>query len=205
MKCCDCLFENYTIKKINQNNALDLNVDLIDKKQSLYRISILIFFLLGSLSCGDDVEPLFQLVYDVDFTIDPGLNTIDTHVYTIRNVPSFLEDFALANNVNPDSIVSAAPNRATITTIFQNIDYNFLDQLSVWMVSVNNPNDSREIFFLDFVDLDEDSEVRLLSSIANVIDYLREGSFNIEVRLRLRSFSPAEINSRLSFDITAFD
>ena len=159
----------------------------------------------GFYSCGDDVQPLFDLEYEVDFTIDPGLNTIDTHVYTIRDVPSLLSDYAAINGVIVDSIKSGAPNRATLTTVFQNINYDFLDQMSVWMFSSSNPSDNQEIFFIDFVELNEDNEVRLLSSLANVIDYLREGKFDIEVRLRLRSFSPAEINSRLIFNITAFD
>jgi hypothetical protein len=143
--------------------------------------------------------------YQVDFTIDPGLNTIDTHVYTIRDIPSRFAEFASVNGIEPDSISTASPNQASLITVFQNIDYDFLETLSVWILSAEDPTDTQEMFYLDFVDFNEDEEVRLLSSIANVVDYLREGQFDIEIRLRLRNFSPAEINSRLLFNITAFD
>ena len=171
----------------------------------MYRFLFLSLLVSGFFSCGEDLQPLFDLEYQLDFTIDPGLNTIDTHVYTIRDVPSRLAEFAAANSILPDSIISANPNRATITNSFQNIDFNFVDKLSIWIVSTSDPTDMSEMFFLDFVDLGEDSELRLLSSISNVIPYLKEGIFDVEVRLQLRSFSPAEINSRLNFSITAFD
>jgi hypothetical protein len=57
---------------------------------------------------------------------------------------------------------------------------------------------------MDEVRFNEDFEMPLLPSIADVKSIMLEGKFDLEVRLQLRRFSPASFIMEINYELDAF-
>ena len=159
---------------------------------------ISIGFLFTLLSCSNGAEPLFDIELEADFTIGAGLNTFDTHFFIIRNVPTRIQSFL--GTVDEDLIGQILPTRAQITAPFTSIDFSIVREVSVWAVSSADPNIKKEIFYQDRIEFNEQEDLKLFSSLSEVKDILTEDDFDLEIRFNFRTFTPTNIDSRLTMN-----
>ena len=172
----------------------------------MIRYLILISFFLGIISCRPEVEPLFTMDLEADFEIPAGLGSLLTHTFIVRDVKNPIDAYLNTFGVDTSSITSIQAGRGELNAIFSSTNYEFVNRASVWMVSSQDPDKRRELFYLDFNNNNNSANsLRLLSSVSNVKEFFEEDYFNIEVKLEFRGFSPTLIENRLTFSLIALE
>ena len=77
------------------------------------RIAFFLFLFSGVFfSCGSDRTEVFEVDNEIEFITPGGLNTIETHVFVIRNVPTFIDNALQANGLNKDQVVGIGATKA---------------------------------------------------------------------------------------------
>ncbi len=161
---------------------------------------------LGITSCRSDIEPLFSMPMEVDFEIPAGLAGILTHTFIIRDVKSPLDAFLETFSVDKTQIASVTAGRGELAAIFSETNYQFIDRVSIFIVDSDDVDIRREIYYLDFNnDTSNDNALELLTATSDVASMLEKGSFDMEVKLTFRSFSPTNIQNRLIFELQVFE
>lgn len=169
---------------------------------------ILVYFLLaiGLSSCRPDIEPLFNMPLEVDFEIPPGLSGILTHSFVIQDINNPLNGYLTTFNVDISEISLIQAGRGELNARFGETNYQFIDRVSIFLVDSDNPEIQREIYYLDFnSDTNNDSTLPLLSALSNVNELMQKETFDLEIKLTFRSFSPRLIENRLIFNLQAFE
>ena len=168
---------------------------MIRTKAVILAILLSMFF----LRCGTSVDALFIMNLEADFTIQPGLNTFDTHYFLINNVPTRASTY-IGQGVTSDQINQVLPNRAELNGRFDAIDWGIVREIEILISTPGNPNNKKEVFYHDRVNFENVNELRLLSSLSEVKDILFEETVDLEVRIRFRATTPIEIDSRLTMN-----
>lgn len=156
-------------------------------------------------SCGSDRQELFIVDNEVEFILPGALNTIETHVFIIRNVPSFYRTSLTANGASDEQVVSITATRARLMGSFGPVDYDFIAEISVRAISKTDPGLNREMYFQDRIPFNQSGDLELFSSISELKDILAEEIFDMEVRIRLRQSTPLQIQNKLIFSYAVFD
>jgi len=157
------------------------------------------------LACSPDRTPIFDFNIEADFTMPSGLFTNETHYFPIRNVPTFYGQNLANNGLTSENVTSIVANRASIRARFIDLDMSFIRRVSIIGYPSGNPDEQREFFYMEFVDLNEDGVLDLFSSIAELKDIISSEFIDLEVILNLRTISPTVIESRLNFSLSVFD
>ena len=174
---------------------------LLNKLQILCFIGVML--LLNG--CSKDDTPIFSTETFVNFEIPAGLNTIETHTFILEDVPLGIKSQLQAQSINEESIVRLLSSRGLVEARFDDIDWNFVFEVSVRVLDNADNTMSEEIFYQDPVPLDTNDEIRLFSNITNLKDILITDVATFEVKFRLRNFSPTNIDTRLTMSFVAFD
>lgn len=164
-----------------------------------------LIFLLMMTSCGSDRQELFIINNEIEFILPGALNTIETHVFIIRNVPSFYRANLSANGATDEQIVSVTATRARLQGSFGTIDYDFIDEISVRAFSRSDPGLNREMYFQDRIPFNQSGDLELFASISELKEILSEEVFDMEVRIRLRQSTPLQLQNKLIFSYAVFD
>ena len=164
---------------------------------------LLVLVLLTHSSCRQDQgERLFELNYpNQSFEVNKVLNTIESHFFIIGPLPNTLNSVLKNSTATENDITRIEPFYASITSI-DGFSFKFIEEISIRICNVSDPSRcDLEIFYLDQIPFSAGDRLELLPSLANVKDYLiGENQFTIEVVfLRLRDFSPAQMDLRLNF------
>ncbi|MEO1515698.1 MAG: hypothetical protein AAFV95_11810 [Bacteroidota bacterium] len=151
--------------------------------------------LLGS--CGkNDEQVLFEIPYQIDFEIPAGLNTLETHVFEIRNIPTRLDSLLSSFGIARADIQSIEPQEAQMDVLIDGLEYGFVRQVNVWVFDQNRQAES---FFRDNVPLNTGNRLTLIPTLLSAQDYLMEDRFNLRVELQMQDFSPQFVPTRLRF------
>ena len=151
--------------------------------------------------CSDAPDSLFQLNAEADFNLAPGLNTFETFYFPVQRVSTNYD--LLSNGTDPLLIGSIQPSRAIITAPFIDFDWSIVREVSVWAISIRDPEIRAEIFYQDRINFNEQNELRLFSSLSDVKQIMTEDAFNLEVRFNFRNITPAEIRCRIEMNFLA--
>ena len=99
--------------------------------------------------------------------------------------------------LDESTIGEILPRRAEITAPFDNIDFGIVQEVSIWAVSTTDSELRKEIFYQDRINLNDQKELRLFSSLSEVKDILLNDHVDLEVRFKFRAFTPTQIETRL--------
>lgn len=169
----------------------------------------LLIFALGVItlfnSCTETLEPLFFVTVDRDFVIPGNLNTIETHFFELKNVPTLLEENLTVFNRTLDDVTSINPGDASFTVNFDNVDWTFIQKVEVYVVSRTDPNNKIRMFFSNEPDFNNRSSLNMFNSFVDIKDIMKEGIIDLEVRIKTRTFVPGNVATRLTFNYGVFD
>ena len=163
-----------------------------------------LFIFIGSfftlLSCGkNDTNEVFEYVQRVDFTIDAGLNTIDTYFFPFDPLTSplmgKLEEFKLTFT----DIAEVQPKSAEISSIFGDENLEFIRRISVRVHESNDVLNATEIFYSDPTPLKKSNTIRPFPNISEVKDIMINDFYGIELRLDFRYVIPKSIEMKLEY------
>jgi len=162
----------------------------------------LLLVLLALVACKKDSrQELFLLSQHVEFDIVPGLNTIDTHIYKVFPIKSLLDAHLDANHKTLADVVAIEPKRGYLSSTFQDINLDFIDQVSVIIFDPYEPTKKIEFFYLDNISFKDKVGIDLFPGIADVSEWMENEYFGVEIRLHYRQVTPSLIPMRLEFDL----
>lgn len=164
-----------------------------------FQLYVYLALLITGMGCGSNEEPLLVMQLETEFIIPPGLNAFDTHYFRLNNVPTRAKSY-FGSDFDRSTIGRVLPNRAELNSIFVNIDWSLVQEISIHAISSTNPNNSKEVFYHDRVEFEDVKELRLLSSLSEVRDILLEDRMTLEIRLNFRRATPVEIESLLTMN-----
>ena len=173
----------------------------------MYRLPLLailavLFSEMWSGCKPDQRTELFEMSYFVDFELQAGLNTLETHFYRVSGIPSQFEQQLDAVGREADDIVSITPKYAELSTIFSDEDLDFIRQVFVRIYDQSNPN-GVEIFYLDPVPGNTRRVIRPFPGLSNVRDIASQPNIGIEVGISLWEVTPKSFDMRLEFELSA--
>jgi len=162
-------------------------------------------FLLNLLYSCTTETPAFYIHKEHDFTIPAGLNTLETHFFIIEDIQNnFLAEIE-ANGIKLENIISVNAGKGLFTPVFNEFNYGALRDISIWMVSYDDPTIRKEIYYRDEIPLNKTQELKLLSGIANLKDFLiSEQKFYLEIQLKFRNFVPSNTDNRFTYSFAIF-
>lgn len=156
--------------------------------------------LIGFMGCGNNDPVLFEMEMEVDFEIPAGLNTIQKHIFEVKNVPTRISLYG----TNLQSVSRIHAHDATLGGRIGVANFGIVDDISVWMISRTDPTLRREIFYQNFIDFDHNGPLNLFSSISEVQDIIIDDFVDLEIQLFFRTFTPQNLDSRLSMNFKAY-
>lgn len=164
-------------------------------------------FVIGLLmvinwSCTSSPEPLFIMQMESDFTMPAGLNNIDTHYFVLRGIPTFAGNY-VNTDAGRDAVEQIVANRGEIVARFNQIDWAIVQEISIWAQAADDSSNKKEVFYQNQINFGNVSEIRLSASLPNVKDILLQDVVTFEVRVRLRTITPREIDTRLTMNFVA--
>lgn len=161
-------------------------------------------FVLSLLSCNNET-PAFYIYKENDITIPPGLSVILTHIFVVNDIPNTFQAELEARGIQADQIKSVNAGEGTFTPVFESFNYGFIQDVSIWLVSGSDPGIRKEIYYREPVPLNQQNELRLLSGLANLKDFLlTEEKYNLEIQLNFRNFVPTEFENRFTYNFAVF-
>lgn len=162
----------------------------------------LVLVAMTAVSCNkDNRTELFELNHFVDFDIQPGLNTFDTHFFTISPLGTPYEAKLDAEGKTSVDVVAIEAKDAYLSSTFGDVNLKFIHRISIYIFDPFNPSDKIEFFYLDPTQFKNTTSWRLFPGITDITKWIERGYFGIEVRLDFREVTPSFIPMRLTFDI----
>jgi hypothetical protein len=163
-------------------------------------ISLIVLF----TGCRKDKRiELFEMNYFQDFTIQSGLNTIETHIYEFPFLTSQFKERLLAGGILENEVGSVEAKFATLSTVFNDVDLELIRDISVLVFDPANRSLKLEIFYLDPVPYNTGTRIRPFPALPNVKDIMKNNTFNLEIRLRFRVITPESMDMRFQYDLSA--
>lgn len=160
-------------------------------------ILVCLTLLIGLQGCKREiVKPLFEVESVASLTIRAGLNTVETHHYIIEDIASTLLAQLETRNLSMDDIKVIKPQVIVFTSLDNETNFSFIQAVTVDMYTRKNPTRA-EIAFQEFIPLSTKSELTLFPSLLNIKDYLAEELFSIDIALRVRTFLPRNVDTRV--------
>ena len=149
----------------------------------IFLISILFYF-----GCSKEQAVLFSETLEVDFTIPAGLNTIETHTFIIKNIQTqFLNQCAI-HGIDPQNVQEIFSTFGSFQGKFESVDYSSLSKVQVNAVSATDNNIKGEMYYHEMLPFNATTELKLLSSTTNLINILKDETFQLEIKLNFKSF-----------------
>lgn len=168
-----------------------------------FSLFLLIIVLCGS--CKKNNAPLFEMELFFELDIPAGLNTLESHFFIIQDVPTFAESIMTGNGVSPEDIGYISGLTATMETRFSDLDLDFVENIGVHFIDINNAADRREAFYIfnDYVEFGSKSEIAMIPSLLDFKEQLLEPTVDLEFKINLRAFLPSELDTRVTmrFDV----
>lgn len=157
------------------------------------------------LSCRNDSrQELFTLSFPpppINFEIVPGLNTFDTHIYTISPIPSRFEEALAISGRSPNDVIAIEAKAGILSSVFQDINLDFVHRVSIHIFDPFEPSNKIEFFYMDPVPFRDKTVVQLFPGIADISDWVTQEYFGVEIRLDYRQTSPTFFEMDFEFDL----
>lgn len=152
----------------------------------------------------DQRTELFEMSHFIDFELQAGLNTLETHFYRTSGIQSQFQAQLDALGRPASDVVSVTPKYAELSTVFGDQDLDFIRQVFVRIYDLSDPeNTNSEIFYLDPVPPNTRKVIRPFPGLSNVRDIAAEPVFGVEVGISLWEVTPRSFDMRLEFELSA--
>lgn len=164
----------------------------------------LVSLLLLVSSCGNDGRAFDEVRMPAEFTIPPGLNTIEAHFFVLKGVPTFYEQNLQVFGLAKDNVVNIQAAKGQILQTSSDIDLDFISSITIDVVSRTNPNERAEMYYNEQIPLTQGANLRMLSATSELKDLLSEELVDLEVRLTFRRFPPTTVRCDLDLGYAIF-
>jgi hypothetical protein len=168
----------------------------------------ILFFLLGSLSLlscnkNDEDLPGFDMDYQAEFNVPPGIGVFEVHHFQLSNLQTRYDKLLEINQRSDADIKSIITQTAAIGGIFGDADLDFVEQVSLRVYDMTDPTNYLEIAYRQPVPLDPGNALDLIPSLANSKRFMTGTRFGLDVVLWLRRTTTEETNMRVNLKLKA--
>ena len=167
-------------------------------------ILLLLLFTVLFSTCKKDQDFLFTMDYDLEFTIQPGLNPFGgIYGYKIKNIPSNYSSYLTTNGLTDADVLRIAPAGAKVSALLSGSGYGFIRNATVFLASPTDTAFFKPVFERFQVPENTGLQLEMIGTLVDAGDLLREETFEVWFEMELRDFSPELITSRLELEFHA--
>lgn len=174
------------------------------RKLAIYSIAVCLLFTLGNCKKDNELSPGFDMIYQADLTIQPGLSTDVVHHYYIKNISSRYLTYLSQYNKKDEDVTQILPLQMVLNGTYGDANYSFIDQAVLRIYNESAPNDFVEIAYRYPVPLDPGNSLALIPNEPNIKKYLTGSRFSLDLALRLRNITQEETVSRIELQFRAY-
>jgi len=165
-------------------------------------LSYLFLAALSLISCADNEDELFELVYEVDIIYEAGLSQFEAHFIDTYDIQTRISGLLAASGMTRDEVTRVLPKSAELINTRSDVSLDFIQNITlrVFEGALFIPDEKQnelEIFFRDPVPQDRATLINLIPSLPDVKEHLLEDTFNFTTRSELRAPPPNTIEARL--------
>lgn len=160
---------------------------------------------LVGISCNKDNDqvPGFDLVYQEDFILPAGISTFDVHHFQIKNIPTRYQQNLDQQGKTDADIKSVLTAQAVLSGVYNDANFDIVDQVSVRVFDAADPTDYVEIAYRYPTPLEPGNTLPLIPSLADTKRFFKNPRFSLDVVIWLRTTTQFETETRLSLQMKA--
>ncbi len=159
------------------------------------------FCVVSSLGCRkDSFVKKFGIRLERDFSVPAGLDILDAHYFVLSEMPTFYANLIAQEDVPDGAKVSLVPEKALITSRFGNIDFDFIEKVSVKIYTNANIDDKAEAFYIEYIPKSVDGELALIPTSFEALPFLKDGLVNAEVKFLFKITTPQQLDLHIQMD-----
>ncbi|MBK8502297.1 MAG: hypothetical protein IPL46_08845 [Saprospiraceae bacterium] len=165
--------------------------------------ALILILCVTSLSCRKRDPVLFEIPFRLNFEIPAGLNPFERHYFRIANVSTNIETLREQFNVAPDHVLRIRPASAIFSSLLQDIDFEFIQEIGISVYQGLNQDEASDVFLTDFIPVNAGRNVNILPFEDDVADVMNVKNINFLVSIRLRAPTPVFISSNIDVKFIA--
>ena len=165
--------------------------------------AVFLLFVLGSCNRDEDTGPGFEMIFQEDFYIPPGISPFETHHFFRKNIPTRFEQYLLQNGKTADDIETILLEQGNLTGQFGDADLGFIQEISVRLYDGIDVTDYIETGYRQPVPFDAGNNLGLIPTLANTKRFFENYRYGIDVVIRLRDIPQIESEVRLDLKFKA--
>ena len=164
-------------------------------------LPLCLLLIISTISCKkDNFQKKFGIRLDKNFDVPAGLDFIDAHFFVLNELPTFYSNIIAQEDVPDNATITIVPERAVITSLFGDVDFDFVERVSVRIFTNENVEDKPEAFYIEFIPNTVDGELELIPTSFDALTFLKGGLVNAEVKFVFKRTSPQLMNLRILMD-----
>ncbi len=163
----------------------------------------LALFFVFSQCKKDHIGPGFDLIYQRDFLLAPGLGPFVTHHFYFRDIPTRFQTLLRENGKTEADIQAVITRQASLVGIFGDADFSVVEEASLRVFTESDPKGLIEAAYRFPTPIDRSNVLDLIPSLANTKRVMANERFSIDLALRLRRNTTDETPVRLSLTLRA--
>lgn len=161
--------------------------------------SVLAALLLVFSNCQKErVKPGFDMVYQRELVLAPGLGPLVTHHFYLRDIPTRFKTLLQENEKTAADIQAILTRQASLVGIFGDADFSVVEEASLRVYEGSNPNGAIEAAYRFPTPIERSNQLDLIPSLADTKRVLSGDRFSIDLALRLRRNTTEETPVRLN-------
>lgn len=174
-------------------------------KYSKYIVAVLCLTLVGTLGCGNDAVPEVEVFLTSRFDVPSNVLLFEQGTIVSIDVRTQIDAQLSARGLSRGDVTSILPGRAVLRSRFNNVNLGFLRNVSVRAVSIADPTQVVEMFFLSEVRFDEGDTMELFSGSSELQQILLDDLFDIHLVVNYQNLPPGAVPLELDFSYLVFD
>lgn len=168
-------------------------------------IFLLLSFLIIQSSCNPDNEiVLFEMEFEENFIIDPGLSPFDSHFAQLRDISTFWDQQLQINNLTDADIDEVKPSRLRIASLYHEEELDFIEEIEVF-VYTDSEADKTDVAYSINVPRNTKYEINLAPALPNLKDYFSEKEVTIQIKMRFRESPTRQSTCRMTLELKAVE
>jgi hypothetical protein len=174
------------------------------KRLCIYGIACCLLLTLGNCKKDNELAPGFDMIYQAEIVIQPGLSTDVVHHYYIKDLSTRYLTYLSQYDKQDVDVTKILPSQFALNGTFGDANYSFIDQAVLRIYNESAPNDFVEVAYRSPVPLDPGNSLPLIPNQPDIKKYLKGSRFSIDLALRLRNITQEETTTRLDLQFRAY-
>ena len=162
----------------------------------------LLFLPLLWINCGDDLLPLAEMPYQLQFTIPAGLSPFENWYFVIEDIPNNKNAIFSNSGLTDEDILEIRGKSANLISLFSNAEFDFIHDISIRIYN-DNIDDFRELFYRTDIPLNDSGDLGLIGGETDIQRFLQESTYNIAIKIIPRASTPEVIDCRFDYVLFA--